>query len=119
MSVLIGLCLLVAGCYQSDRQAREYLLKQFPLGLIRGDVEQRLSTQQWTRRVDETRPKDGWSTSRPAGMEHIRLIESTTGRHIERWEQYEGVATIFSLAIARFYFDDSDRLFDIEVHITD
>ena len=31
----------------------------------------------------------------------------------------EGVATIFSLAIARFYFDDSDRLVDIEVHITD
>ena len=88
--------------------------------LVRGDVEQRLSTQQWTRRVDETRRKDGWNTSsRPAVMEHIRRIESATGRHIERWEQYEGVATIFSLAIARFYFDDSDRLVDIEVHITD
>jgi hypothetical protein len=117
---LVILCLAIVGCTQSERDAREYLLKKYPPGMPRAELEQRLLAEHWKRTIDEIRPSEGWSTSSDhSRREHVQRVESAAGHRITRWQQYQNVASIFSLAIAGFYFDESDRLLDIDAHITD
>ena len=73
-------------------------------------MEERLAADHFSRKLDEQRPPAGWSAHR----ERCLAVEHRTKCRIDRWQGYEGVHGVFSLAFLSFYYDADDKIVDID-----
>lgn len=112
-----ALLLLLGACASLETHAlqrsAELRLLYPPGATARADVQSRFGPI--TPNLSATRPGAGWADARPRVV-GLRALESErrTGKSPSRVERYLAPDGLFSLCYCWFYYDDGDRVVDVE-----
>src|SRR5437867_2786498 len=117
LTFILFALVISSGCVSYERHAearRQRLLSLYPPGIsTRADVQAR-----WGRinpEISELRPAGGWAECRlPFVRERCATSERRTGKQVERCDLYWGPDGLVSLCYCWFYYDQSDRLLDVD-----
>lgn len=79
----------------------------------RADVQKRWNNSEPNE--FEVRPAGGWDSSPHREMAaHVAGIEKRNGKTVSRWERRMGADGWFSLSNCWYYYDEQDRVVDVE-----
>src|SRR5688572_4390644 len=105
---------LPSGEYRFNEKRRQRLLEMYPPGrATRADVHRKWERTRWE--VSEPRPVSGWTALTNAWIRTRALnSEQRTGKTVHLVESQLAPDGLFSLCVCWFYYDDKDRIVDVE-----
>ncbi len=126
LCALVGASPLVSGCqsilHYPDQQAqaeskRHALLRRFPRGTDRDEVNRKLMAGSACTEWAETRPEGGWNAL-PANysgiVDAVKASEQRTGSTVNRCDVYLARNGLWSRSRLWFYYDKQNNLTDAE-----
>jgi hypothetical protein len=97
----------------ANRRRLELLVLYPPGKTNRSEVESKWAPTQPD--LSEIRPAAGWGSSLNAEVrKRVAASELRTGKAVYRTDRYTGLEDLFSLCYCWFYYDEQDRVVDVE-----